>query len=476
MSTTCGVSVSDKETADVNAASLNVLLGENKALSASVLPASANSGKYIWKSENDSIARVSPSGTVTGVSVGETTITATAEDGYHSASCRVIVSQEKNQTYTLSFTGGEGAFGHGPDPIKGAAESIAILPDNPYSKAGVLFAGWSDGENTYKEGASYRIPCHDVEFVVQWNKDGVVSHAITATAGQNGAIAPSGTVNVAEGTDQSFTITPNPGYEIESVLVDGTNVGAVTSYTFKAVTQAHTISATFKKKTGQSGGQTNQPTDQQNPGSGNQVTATKTPAAGTSFTDARTKAKYKVTKPGTNKNGAILGAEAEYTGPTAKAKTATIPDAVTIGGVTYKITSIASNAFKNNTALTKAKIGNNIVTIGTNAFSGCKKLKSVTMGKKVATIKDKAFYKCVTLTMLTIPAKVKKIGKQAFYGCKKLKTITIKTTKLTSKNVGSKAFTGIHKKPTVKVPKKSLKTYKKFLKKKGVPRRARIKK
>lgn len=429
-----------------------------------------------------SVARVSPSGTVTGISVGETTITVTAEDGYHSASCRVIVSQEKNQTYTLSFTGGEGAFGHGPDPIKGAAESIAVLPDNPYSKAGVLFAGWSDGENTYKEGASYRIPCHDVEFVAQCNKDGVVSHAITATAGQNGTIAPSGTVNVAEGTDQSFIITPNPGYEIEAVLVDGMNVGAVTSHTFKAVIQAHTISATFKKKTGQSGGQTNQPAGPQNPGNisdssgGNQVTAAKTPAAGTSFTDAKTKAKYKVTKPGTNKNGTIVGAEAEYTGPTAKAKTATIPDAVTIGGVTYKITSIASNAFKNNTALSKAKIGNNIVTIGTNAFSGCKKLKSVTMGKNVTTIKDKAFYKCVALTKLTIPAKVKKIGKQAFYGCKKLKTITIKTTKLTSKNVGSKAFTGIHKKPRVKVPKKSLKAYKKFLKKKGMPRKARIKK
>lgn len=289
-------------------------------------------------------------------------------------------------------------------------------------------------------------------------------------------------MNVAEGTDQSFIITPDPGYEIEAVLVDGMNVGAVTSHTFKAVIQAHTISATFKKKTGQSGGQTNQPADPQNPGNtsdssgGNQVTAAKTPAAGTSFTDAKTRAKYKVTKPGTNKNGTIVGAEAEYTGPTAKAKTATIPDAVTIGGVTYKITSIASNAFKNNTALSKAKIGNNIVTIGTNAFSGCKKLKSVTMGKNVTTIKDKAFYKCVALTKLTIPAKVKKIGKQAFYGCKKLKTITIKTTKLTSKNVGSKAFTGIHKKPTVKVPKKSLKAYKKFLKKKGMPRKARIKK
>lgn len=486
MSAACEVSVSDKETTDVkavmlNASSLNVLLGENKALSASVLPVSANNGRYTWKSEDDAIARVSANGTVTGVSVGETTITATAEDGYHSASCRVIVSQEKNRTYTLSFAGGEGAFGHGPDSITGAAESVVTLPDNPYSKAGVLFAGWSDGENTYKAGASYRIPCHDVEFVAQWNEDGVVTHTITATPGQNGTITPSGEVNVAEGTDQSFTITPNTGYEIESVLVDGTDIGAVTSYTFKAVTQAHTISATFKKKAGQSG-QGSQSTGGQTSGDGggssasDQIGNANLPAAGTTLTDTKTKAKYKVSKPGINIKGSIAGAEVEYTKPSTKAKTIMIPDTVTIGGVTYKVTSIANNAFKNNAALTKVKIGNNIITIGTNAFSGCKKLKSVTMGKNVTTIKDRAFYKCTALTKLTIPAKVKKIGKQAFYGCKKLKAITIKTAKLTSKSVGSRAFTGIYKKPTVKIPKKKLKAYKKFLKKKGVPKRAKIRK
>ena len=67
------------------------------------------------------------------------------------------------------------------------------------------------------------------------------------------------------------------------------------------------------------------------------------------------------------------------------------------------------------------------------------------------------------------------IGKQAFNGCKKLKSITVKTTKLKAGKVGSKAFAGIHKKASVKVPKKKLGEYKKFLRKKGLPKTAKIK-
>ena len=80
-----------------------------------------------------------------------------------------------------------------------------------------------------------------------------------------------------------------------------------------------------------------------------------------------------------------------------------------------------------------------------------------------------------TLAKITIPAKVKKIGKQAFFGCKKLKSITLKTQKLTNKNVGSKAFKGIHAKATIKVPKSKHTIYKKILKEKGVSSKAKIK-
>ncbi len=74
------------------------------------------------------------------------------------------------------------------------------------------------------------------------------SHIITATAGINGSITPSGAVTVADGADQTFAITANSGYVIDAVLVDGTNNAAAVAsgtYTFTNVTGNHTIEASF---------------------------------------------------------------------------------------------------------------------------------------------------------------------------------------------------------------------------------------
>ncbi|MBE5942340.1 MAG: leucine-rich repeat domain-containing protein [Lachnospiraceae bacterium] len=175
---------------------------------------------------------------------------------------------------------------------------------------------------------------------------------------------------------------------------------------------------------------------------------TNIPAKNTVLKDEKTGVQYKVTTSSAT-NGTV-----EFTKPKdKKVKKVVVPDTVTINGITYKVTSIAKNA-----------------------FNGFKRLEKVTIGKNVITIGDKAFYKCTKLSKITIPAKVSKIGKQAFYGCKKLKSITIKTKKLTSKKVGSKAFTGTPKNAKVKVPSKSLKSYKKFLYKKGLNKKAKIKK
>ncbi len=140
--------------------------------------------------------------------------------------------------------------------------------------------------------------------------------------------------------------------------------------------------------------------------------------------------KYKVTKVGTSGKGTVSVVGTKYKKNNKRFKKLTIGSTVNIGGVKYKVTEIGNNAFK-----------------------GYKNLRTVTIGSNV-----------------------KKIGKNAFYGCKKLKTITIKTTRLTKKSVGSRAFKGIYKKPTVKVPKKKLKTYKVILKSKGMSRNARYRK
>ncbi len=201
------------------------------------------------------------------------------------------------------------------------------------------------------------------------------------------------------------------------------------------------------------------------------VAAMGLPDKGGTVTDATNQAKYVVTQVNGTKNAV------EYAGPIdAKASTITVPDMIVVNGATYQVTSIAKNAFKNNKSLKKITIGNYVEKIGDNAFYGCSALASVKLGKNVTAIGNKAFYNCKKLTSITIPSKVNKIGKQAFYKCSNLKKITIKTSKLTKKNVKSKAFGKIYKKPTIKVPKKKLKVYKSLLKARGVSSKAKIKK
>lgn len=79
----------------------------------------------------------------------------------------------------------------------------------------------------------------------------VESYDITATAGEGGTITAEGLadgkVSVTEGESATFTITPNDGYHVDSLTVDGTAVDVVTEYTFSDVTANHTIAVTFAK-------------------------------------------------------------------------------------------------------------------------------------------------------------------------------------------------------------------------------------
>ena len=206
----------------------------------------------------------------------------------------------------------------------------------------------------------------------------------------------------------------------------------------------------------------------------------KTPAPEPSKTPSQEPAKTPENKPakaGTQLSAAEAGASYQvvsedekqptvvYTAPADKnVKKITVPATITVGGITYKVESVAPDAFKNCRKLTSVKISAGVQKIGKNAFSGCSKLSSVTIGKDVTEIGAGAFANCKALRKITIPAAVTKIGKKAFNKCKKLKTVTIKTKKL--KTVGSSAFKGIAKKAVIKLPKAKKAAYKKLLKKK----------
>jgi len=74
-------------------------------------------------------------------------------------------------------------------------------------------------------------------------------YTIEATAGTGGSISPSGNISVREGRDQTFTITPDKGYAVANVKIDGESIGAVKSYTFENVSKAHAIEIIFVKGT-----------------------------------------------------------------------------------------------------------------------------------------------------------------------------------------------------------------------------------
>jgi outer membrane protein assembly factor BamE (lipoprotein component of BamABCDE complex) len=82
---------------------------------------------------------------------------------------------------------------------------------------------------------------------VTFKHTSVTTHKITASAGANGTISPSGEVSVTNGGNQTFTFSPNSGYEVDKVTVDGSVVSAGSSYVFNNVTTNHTISVTFKQ-------------------------------------------------------------------------------------------------------------------------------------------------------------------------------------------------------------------------------------
>lgn len=129
----------------------------------------------------------------------------------------------------------------------------------------------------------------------------------------------------------------------------------------------------------------------------------------------------------------------------------------------YKITSSKTVAFGGVTS---------------NTITSLSIPKTVKIGKKtyqVTTIASRAFVNRKKLKKVTIGTNVTKIGSYAFYGCTNLKTITIKSTKLKASAVGSKAFTKIYTKATIKVPKGKKTVYKKFLLKKGITKKMKIK-
>jgi hypothetical protein len=221
------------------------------ALNAYTIIASASSG-----------GSISPSGIIT-VNHGESrTFTITPNSGFDIADVKIngvsigpvtsytFTDIEASQSISASFginlftitvtQGSHGVITPGTTTVSyGSSRTFAIVPNAGYHIVDVSVDGESKGSVTSWTFSNVQKD-HTLTATFAINQ-----YTITATAGANGVITPSGTITVNYGTSQTFTISPNSGYNIADVKVDGVSVGAVTSYSFTDIAANHEIVATF---------------------------------------------------------------------------------------------------------------------------------------------------------------------------------------------------------------------------------------
>ena len=147
--------------------------------------------------------------------------------------------------------------GNGGTPSVGSMtttnQKLSSLPSASRSGS-YSFDGWYTKKSGGTKITTDTVFSADTTVYAHWTYTGGGSsgysyYTIKATAGTGGSISPSGNVSVREGGDQTFTITPDKGYAVSTVKIDGKSIGAVKSYTFENVSRTHTIEVIFVKGT-----------------------------------------------------------------------------------------------------------------------------------------------------------------------------------------------------------------------------------
>ena len=210
-------------------------------------------------------ASMNPTGTQSYAAGSTVPISATAASGYRFSSWTssgtisfdVATSASTNAhigsdgTVTATFVsnqhtitvvqGANGVIAPGTIAVnEGASQTFSITPNSGYHVQNVVVDGSSKGAVT-----SWTFNNVQVDHTITASFASGAYHTITASAGANGQISPSGSVQVGDGASQTFTITPNSGYVVASLMVDGASAGYGQSYTFTNVIADHTITVTF---------------------------------------------------------------------------------------------------------------------------------------------------------------------------------------------------------------------------------------
>lgn len=210
---------------------------------------------------------IAPSGTLSVENGASETVTITADTGYRVSDVTVDgVSVGAVSTYTFSdvetdhiiaasfvidtytISASSGANGSitpsGSASVAcGADVTYTIMPDAGCSVSDVAVDGISIGAVS-----SYTFSQVDANHTIH-AAFATATYAITASAGEHGSVTPAGTVSIPMGASQTYTFTPDSGFHIEDVRVDGQSVGSMAAYTFNDIDGDHTIDITFAENT-----------------------------------------------------------------------------------------------------------------------------------------------------------------------------------------------------------------------------------
>ena len=169
----------------------------------------------------------------------------------------VKCNNHQGQRYTITFNGNGGT--PSVTSMTTIDQKLPELPTATHSGR-YSFDGWYSAASGGTKITTATVFYENTTVYAHWTYiggggssgggGGYTYHTIRAISGLNGSISPSGWTSVRHGWDQTFTITPDKGYAVAKVLVDGKSVGSVKSYTFKNVTKDHTIEAIFMKSNG----------------------------------------------------------------------------------------------------------------------------------------------------------------------------------------------------------------------------------
>ena len=161
---------------------------------------------------------------------------------------KAIFEKDTPTEYTVTFDG------NGGTPSVGSMTTtdgkLASLPDAS-RRGSYSFDGWYTEKSGGTKVTTATVFSANTTVYAHWTYtgNGYNYYTIKATAGAGGSISPYGNVSVREGRDQTFTITPNKGYAVSNVKIDGKSIGAVKSYTFENVNRTHSIEVIFVKGT-----------------------------------------------------------------------------------------------------------------------------------------------------------------------------------------------------------------------------------